>query len=222
MAGRPQNELVSKDFEVEKQVTALGLSVPVIRNSVKQAEMARDACSPNLPIIVPPILCWGEVVRNLCDHYRPRGWEFVQPHNLPMLVAPDDSLALVVMPAIQLDGARPLLKKPLGPMKADLVSENGTQLSWLDPLTLRFRKDTNSSGRPTWFLLWQRTVTPKYDRILVQLGLPSAGETSEVDLEWARRLILAPIDMTSGPKFGGNGSDGSKDEAIVVEVSRRR
>src|SRR5437899_1152477 len=88
----------TKSVEVIDALAAIGIPIKHLQEAVLAGECERDACTPNDPPGTPGYVAWSRTVRTLRDRFRPApfNWESRNDNNLPIIVNPEKTIAIVV------------------------------------------------------------------------------------------------------------------------------
>ncbi len=82
--------------EVTDSLSALGLSIEVLRDSILAGETARDMCTANDPSNAAGFDAWARSIRNLREQLIALGWTRSDAGGLPVVISPSGSLAVTV------------------------------------------------------------------------------------------------------------------------------
>jgi hypothetical protein len=216
----PETVIRHREAEVIDSLTAMGLSLEILRNTTLAGETARDACTANDPLNAPGFDAWARAVRALREQLIGLGWTRMEEEGLPLIVSPSGSLAVAVATGDDGTGKSdqtPKTKYARGPATVVIVQRNRTQTEFWESDAEEVA--VPSPTRQTWFLLRRRVD----DMVFSEFSLPAAVGTDGRVEEWVERIILPPIlldptrsGIDSVPPTGG-GDNGD----IDVRVGRR-
>lgn len=185
---------VLKGVPSVERLESLGIDPDWLRQSVKAAELARDACSPLAPPTFPGLSAWSHRIERLRALSAPSGWTPVNAWNMPMVESPDGQISIVCImgdEATGLEGPPPKTKRDRGPVTESAVSANGEQLSFLADLPGYIEKRQPLSHPFTFVLLSYRSGRT----VRCELSLPHSMDEKGRVSEWTERILLDPVDL---------------------------
>jgi hypothetical protein len=207
--------------EVTDSLSALGLSINVLQDSILAGETARDMCTANDPSNAAGFDAWARSIRSLREQLVASGWTRGDAGGLPVVISPSGSLAITIATGDEGTGkpeASPKTKCAKGRTTIALVTRNRTQRDFFES----DEEEVNVANpqADTWFLLRNRID----EAVFAELSLPAAiGDDGRVE-EWIERIILPAISLDPrGGILQDPSSDSGRDrgEAIDVPVRRR-
>ena len=217
----------------EEQLRQLGLTEQVLLDAVRKGIFAFLNCTQNHPRSFAGMAAWGETVCGIREGLLPLGvWERFDDRNLPLTVNVETRIAITASSGDENTGIAELSPKsrnPKGIVTREIVQANYEQLN-LFPVIQIESPTLKVSDLTTWLLLSYRDLNTRVVRC--ELSRPvSVGQDLRVD-DWDERIILSsiPIDGdeiyltgpdNSGGDVSGSAEDGSRADAITVEVKRR-
>lgn len=181
-----QNLLHTKENAVDR-LSLLGISLPILTESVWQGYLARSRTTANHPSIARGVIMWAEAVAVLREQLRPQGWVKSDKGNYELVVNKKESLAIVVTTgddATGMIGATPSNKCPKGVNTVEAVETNNQQDMFSELLPIVEK----TSGLTTWVLLMHMAAT----EVRCELSLPSSISNGKID-GWKERIILPSL-----------------------------
>ncbi len=181
-----QNLLHTKENAVDR-LSLLGISLPILTESVWQGYLARSRTTANHPSIARGVIMWAETVAVLREQLRPQGWVKSDKGNYELVVNKKESLAIVVTTgddATGMIGATPSNKCPKGVNTVEAVETNNQQDMFSELLPIVEK----TSGLTTWVLLMHMAAT----EVRCELSLPSSISNGKID-GWKERIILPSL-----------------------------
>ena len=176
-----------------QRLAELGLSVAIIANALRRADVDGAACSPLDPPILEGLLRWGRTTKYLREGLLPLGWTFDNPRNLARTISPHGEFAIVVATGNDRTGlaeyeAGALHHKGYATERA--ITANGQltlDLGELVPLT-RSGRVAGADPPVLWLLLFRADG----DVFRAELSLPAAIDNGRIT-EWSERILLPVI-----------------------------
>lgn len=183
---------------VDVRLAALGLSAAILREAIVDGELARLACTANMPPGFRGVAAWAHTVTALRDRLIPLGWEKSDAGNYPVIIAPTRLFSIGVATGNEFTGIEhftPKTKFPKGPTTIRRVESNQFDL-FGEPVAIDEVVSTDPDHL-TWLLLIARS----FDGVRGELSLPSGvGQDDRVD-QWEERIIFPITDP--GEPHGG-------------------
>lgn len=183
-----QNLLHTKENAVDR-LSLLGISLPILTESVWQGYLARSRTTANHPSIARGVIMWAETVAVLREQLRPQGWVKSDKGNYELVVNKKESLAIVVTTgddATGMIGATPSNKCPKGVNTVEAVETNNQQDMFSELLPIVEK----TLGLTTWVLLMHMAAT----EVRCELSLPSSISNGKID-GWKERIILPSLPL---------------------------
>lgn len=198
------------DDAVDAALRALGLTQKVLADALLFGEAERRTCTENDPGILKGMIGWGRPIRSLREQLRPNGWQRKEPKSLPLVVSPDNKIAITIAAGDDQTGnpraAFACTKYEKGPMLRDWV--NGYH-----QLTLDADPDAEPEEVPDlWVLLVQRS----HGEILAELSRPTSITRDKRLRFGEQRILLAPIPIDQTLPYEDEGDD-EPDTEVPVE-----
>lgn len=187
-----QNLLHTKENAVDR-LSLLGISLPVLTESVWQGYLARSRTTANHPRIARGVIMWAETVAVLREQLRPQGWVKSDKGNYELVVNEKEGLAIVVTTgddSTGMIGATPSNKCPKGVNTVEAVETNNQQDMFSELLPIVEK----TSELTTWVLLMHMAA----NEVRCEFSLPSSIYNGKID-GWKERIILPsmPLDDDS-------------------------
>lgn len=206
---QPNRPIFREPGEIDQRLAALGLTVELLLDVVRQGEAARASATALDPTTTAGYLAWHRKVRALRERTLLLGWGRRDVKNCPLAVNPDARMAIVVATGNEATGTpgNPSNKFSKGP-----VLENAVDVNQLDLFAEPVRKKNECV---TWFLLTRANAKEARS----ELSLPETMQNGYVVL-WRERIILPVVTLDSTPAADRRDIDLAPDE-IDVPVVRR-
>lgn len=204
----PQPSTLDSGPDAEARLNELGLSTDLLQECLEHGQYAGDETTPNHPRVSRGWYVWSETNRELRDALLPDGWTKDEENNIPRTVAPDGSHCIVAVSGEEGTGTReatPGTKNPRGTAGVATVQENRQ----LELFPDRFSEPDGGRMR-TWFLLYRR----QEDTLFSELILPTEVDGSGCIVDYKRRIILPPVDLSPGG-IDATGGDSSAEQVDV-------
>jgi hypothetical protein len=222
MAAEPKRVLTDP-WDVNRRLAELGVTSEILIKAVEASHAARAACTENDAPNFPGIAAWNGAVRSLREDLVLEGWKRFNHTGQPLIVRPDNALALTCTSADENTGREgvfdPRTNSCKGPRTLEKVELNGWLFADLAADAAAKVEAMNKQRMNTWMLLLH------YDKVLGQvrseLSRPVTADPDGVISGWSERVVLSPFDVD--PTFNalpeqGNGPDGTE---IDIDIKRR-
>lgn len=218
---------IHEGVDAENRAAALGLTVGLLLDVVRQGEYARAEATDNDPLNAAGTDAYRYRVRAFRDAtcIGPDGWTKEYDRGLEKTKSPCGRHALITRggdTGVGLRDAHPQPAGRIGEMTLGAVDANSTLL--LDPnwMNVAATNDADDDSCETWMLLVHRDG----DNARSELSLPSKVQekpTGTLVLGWKERIILPELDFSSEPGAGTRPSK-SAPEPVVAEptIVRKR
>jgi hypothetical protein len=222
MAAEPKHVLTDP-WDVNRRLAELGIPSEILTKAVEASQAARAACTENDAPNFPGIAAWNGGVRSLREDLSLEGWQRLNDTGQPLIVRPDNALALTVTSADENTGRKgefdPKTNSCKGPRTLEKVALNGWLFLDMAEEEAAKLEAINKRRMNTWMLLVH------YDKVLGQvrseLSRPVAADQDGIIVGWSERIILPPFDVE--PEFVAlpdeeSGPDGGE---IDIDIKRR-
>jgi hypothetical protein len=151
------------------------------------------------------------------------GWKRFNDTNQPLIVRPDNALALTCTSADANTGREglydPKTNSSKGPRTLEKVALNGWLFESMAADEAAKVDAINKQRMNTWMLLLH------YDKVAEQvrseLSRPVAADPDGVISGWSERIILTPFDVEPTYTALSEEGDGPNDGEIAIEIRRR-
>jgi hypothetical protein len=212
-----------EQFDVDRELSKLGLKQEWLLKAVRAAFAARVACTLNHPPLYAGISSWAEAVRMVREELLPEGFERSNESNLPFTVNKSGTMAIAVATGDEYTGTdtSPCTKNPKGPRIRNAVDVNQLTLPLqFGDIPVSPEALESIRKRDTWILLLHTDI--ESGEIRSELSRPvNVNSEGRVD-GWNTRIILESIPFDgSDIKILGDGDNGPQSPEIIVEIKRR-
>lgn len=206
----------TKFSDVETFLVLLGVPLTVLQEAVQAGYLGRISRTSNDAPNAAGYYQWNDTLRSLRENLARRGWHRNNNGGWPIIVHPDNILAIAVSSGNQYTGnakATPSTKVAKGPKTAKAVGINAnTKQQWipgLEPLNTAEQEPTC----PTWFLLFFAAEKELRAELSLPVNIDCEGHISA----WRERIILPalPLDPVTNipePDFGPD---------VDIKISRK-
>lgn len=221
MAAEPKRVL-TEPWDVNRRLAEIGVTSEILVKAVEASQAARAACTENDAPNFPGIAAWNAAVRSMREDLVLEGWRRFNDVGQPLIVRPDNTLALTCTSADENTGREgefdPKTNSSKGPRILEKVELNGWLFADMAADAAAKVEAINKQRMNTWMLLLH------YDRVRGQvrseLSRPVAADPEGYVIGWSERIILPPFDVE--PTFSelpdeGNGDGGE----IDIDIKRR-
>lgn len=158
--------------------------------ALREGEAEYRRYGPLDPPNLPGAARWGRIVRVLRERLEPAGWTWDNPRNLPRVIHPDRTFALVVYTGDVLTGLTgtlpPSTKHHKGPTAASVVARNAVQTQ----LALEFPGLDAPRGVPVDLVTWILLVHRDAREIRSEVSLPASIDPAGHIDRWLHRIPL--------------------------------
>jgi hypothetical protein len=215
--------VVTEPWDVNRRLAELGVPSEILIKAVEASQFARRACTENDAPNFPGIAAWNGAVRALREDLVLESWSRLNDTGQPLIVRPDNALALTVTSADENTGREgefdPKTNSCKGPRTLEKVALNGWLFLDMAQEEAARVEAINTRRLNTWMLLIH------YDKVLGQvrseLSRPVAADEEGIIVGWSERIILPPFDVE--PEFVALPDEGSgpDDGEIDIDIKRR-
>jgi hypothetical protein len=215
--------VLTDPWDVNKRLAELGVTAEILTKAVEASQAARAACTENDAPNFPGIAAWNGAVRSLREDLGLEGWKRLNDTGQPLIVRPDNVLALTCTSADENTGREgefdPKTNSCKGPRTLEKVALNGWLFLDMAEEESAKVEAINKRRMNTWMLLIH------YDRVLGQvrseLARPVKADEDGIIVGWSERIVLSPFDVE--PNFVAlpdeeSGPDGGQ---IDIDIKRR-
>jgi hypothetical protein len=215
--------VLTDPWDVNKRLAELGVTAEILTKAAEASQAARAACTENDAPNFPGIAAWNGAVRSLREDLGLEGWKRLNDTGQPLIVRPDNALALTCTSADENTGREgefdPKTNSCKGPRTLEKVALNGWLFLDMAEEEAAKVEAINKRRMNTWMLLIH------YDGVLGQvrseLARPVEADEDGIIVGWSERIILSPFDVE--PKFVAlpdeeSGPDGGQ---IDIDIKRR-
>lgn len=222
MAAEPKRVLI-EPWDVNRRLADLGVTSEILIKAVEASQAARAACTENDAPTFPGLTAWNAAVRSMREDLVLEGWRRFNDANQPLVVRPDNALALTCTSADWNTGREGIVDPKTncckGPRTLEKVELNGWLFAELAQDEAAKVEAGNLRRANTWMLLIH------HDKVLGQvrseLSRPVEADPNGIIVGWSERIILPPFEIE--PEFNalpddGSGSDGGE---IDIDIKRR-
>ncbi|HEX8789845.1 MAG TPA: hypothetical protein VF765_02760 [Polyangiaceae bacterium] len=222
-----RDTVIHEGVDAENRAAALGLTVALLLDVVRQGEYARAEATENDPLNAAGTDAYRYRVRAFRDALcvGPTGWTKEHDRGLEKTKSPCGRHAVITRGGdlgVGLRDAHPQPAGRIGEMTLGAVDANSSLL--LDPnwMNAAPTNDADDDSCETWMFL----VFRDGDLVRSEISLPSKVEekpTGTLVLGWKERVILPQLDFSSEPGAGSKPSRNAP-EPVVEEptVVRKR
>jgi len=184
------------------RLVELGLSVDIVADALRRADVDSTACSVLDPPILEGLLRWGRTTKYLREGLLPLGWTFDNPRNLARTISPGGDFAIVVATGNERTGLADVeagTRHHKGYATERAVIANGQLTLDLGDL-LRVAPFDRAAGtgadaeQPT---MWLLLFCVDEDAFRAELSLPAAIDNGRIT-QWSERILLPVIARRPG------------------------
>jgi hypothetical protein len=216
----------SEPWDVDKRLAELGqgLTRSLLSEVVRRATAAFMACTPFHPRNFAPISRWGNGIAAFRELLVPYAWTSVDRDGQPLVVNPDETLAITITGADKQTGKKSdddriqPRTSAKGQITVDAVEINGFLFADMEADAMQKARSEARFVKNTWFLLLHM------DRVTGQvhseLSLPSKLDEERRIIRWFERILLEPFEVDTTPLNAAN-DEGPDDGDITIEIKRR-
>jgi hypothetical protein len=212
-------------WDVDRRLAELGkgLTRALIAEVVARATAAYMACTPFHPRNFAPISRWGNGIAAMRELLVPRDWIPADRDGQPLIVSPDEALAITISSADKqtgkdTDGIQPRTSAK-GAVTVNAVEINGFLFAEMEADAMQKARSEARFVKNTWFLLMH------FDRFTGQvrseLSLPSEIDDERRIVGWWERILLEPFEFDTTPLNAAGDDEGPDDGDITIEIKRR-
>lgn len=221
---QPEKKIVSEPHLATARLAEIGVTQEILRHAVEAATAAYNACTPHHPVTYAGTRAWAEGIKDLRDSLSlpPYGWHAESDDNLPFIVNPFGTVAIMVATADSATGKEsdtPCTNSGKGPRTQKVVHANDLQyLLFPDVHLMPERLERHKKlGRMTFLLLMHRD--PQTHEVRCELSRPNDMDESGRVNGWIERIILKPLPF--GEQSVEIAPDVPKSPEIDVQVKKR-
>jgi len=186
--------IYAKPHDVRRRLFELGLTIEIVQEVARAAQLAKTNCSPNDPPTFPGMAGWAHATRHLRELLSPAGWRKDDPSNFSMTINDERRLYIVVATGDDFAGREgaddPRTKAPKGQWTEEAVSNNQQLELFPDSIPEHIRMRSETAGYTAWYLL----IVVTADDIRAELSRPLDMVGGKIAV-WAERIILPPFDF---------------------------
>ena len=184
------------------RLVELGLSVEIVANALRRADVDSAGCSVLDPPILEGLLRWGRTTKYLRGELLPLGWTFDNPRNLARTISPGNDFAIVVATGNDRTGLADFeagTRHHKGYATERAIMANGQLTLDLGDL-LRVMPFDRAAGvstdaeQPT---MWLLLFCVEEDFFRAELSLPAAIDNGRIT-QWSERILLPVIPRRPG------------------------
>lgn len=214
--------VVLDGFDAERRLHDLDVQKGELRNALLNGYGYAASCTSHNPLTLPGTMAWGFTIGALRDLLVDRNWTIGRFNNFETVIHPARSHAVAVTSGNSRAGDRtatPRTRYRKGETMQLAVSGN-TQMSFasLSDDHVFISDASDPRGMHTWLLLHYHD---RFDeQIRGELSLPNFMENGWIT-GWAERIMLDPIDFSTGIAITPADDNGGGVDEIEIDVTRR-
>lgn len=219
MSALPEVLVYSKAHEVAGALDALGLTLEIVHESVREGVQPRLHCTLNDPDYLLGIIASGKITTAFRDRVvrQPLKWQRQKVDHQERTVSPDERVAVVVAGGdadTGKDPGNPTTVSQKGKATRQAIALNQYSFADIDPSFSVVLMPTNDQ---VWMLLY--FIDEEADEVRLELSLPAYMEDDYVT-GWTRRIILPSVSIDRDPDKKGKPEEDDT-EAYKADLSRR-
>jgi len=213
---------VLEGFDAHRRLDDLGVHQSELRDSLLHGYGYAASCTGHNPLTLPGTMAWGFTIGALRDLLIPQSWTLGRFNNFETVIHPTRAHAIAVTSGNSHAGDRtatPRTRYRKGETMLLVVTGN-TQMSFAavsDDVAL-IPDASDPSAMHTWLLLHYHDRLA--EQIRAELSLPNHMENGWIT-GWAERIMLDPMDFSTGIAINPADDDDPGDDTIDIDVSRR-
>lgn len=216
--------IYSAPVTVITELTRLGLSEADIRSAVEFAlPYALEANTDLDPLGASGSAMYAKLHRGLREVLTVRGWTIDRADNYESTVHPDGTHAIAVMAGNANTGnpdRRPAAKRDQGPGTRSIVETNWVQETMFVAGEVQTKAGKGQVPRlSTWMLV--HYIDEDEEIVRVEVSLPLVITESGRVIDWAKRIILAPVPFTGEAASFPIESDSADDDAYQADIEKK-
>jgi len=217
----PAKKVYLDPIETNHRLADLGLTEPMLTESVDRGLAAWASCTANHPPQFAGISMWAEATCRVRELLIPEGWNRLNECNLPLTVNAAGTIAISVSSGDEFTGDatnEPCTKSSKGPRTRIAVADNEAQYKLFPDMALTPEDLKNLGARETWILLFHRNY--ENHEVRCELSRPiNISAEGKVD-GWAERIILKSRPF-GGDRLEIHNAEPPQTPDIKVNISRR-
>jgi hypothetical protein len=188
--------LRSKPHDVRQRLAELGLTVEILHDVVRAAQLARASCTPNDPPLLPGFLGYAYAIRKLRELLLPLGWRKDDPGNFSRTINDQRRIYVVVASGNEFAGrlseAYPATKNPKGRHTEEAVKANRQ----IDLFPWTIPEEAKQTAETAYYQAWWLLSQTDDEAVFLELSRPHEMNGGQI-IDWAERIILPPLEGPS-------------------------
>ena len=218
--------VIHEGVDAESRAAALGLTVALLLDVVREGEYARAEATDNDPLNAAGTDAYRYRVRAFRDAVcvGPTGWTKAHDRGLEKTKSPCGRRAVITRGGdmgVGLRDAHPQPSGRIGEMTLGAIDANSSLLLDSNWMNVAATNDAEDDSCETWMLLVYR----EGDTVRSELSLPSKVEekpTGTLVLGWKERIVLPALDFSNEPGEGSKPSRAAPEPVVAEPIVRRK